>query len=156
MDPDGKEVDRFRGKTGADLVTQINEIADKYNRAPKWAEDQAKALEAGKSGDKPVALFFHDDSQKSQLAERFLGEQALTPVYEKFEWAKVPMDIKGDEAKKLGLTALPALWVVDAKAEDPLGKPLKKFALPKSGTSLKGEMEALLKASKSGDKEDKK
>lgn len=153
-DGNGEEVARMKDRSAGGLSKQINEIADTHNRAPKWAEDQGKALEAGKSSDQPAALIFLDESPQSETAEKFLGEQALAELYPKFSWSRTRLTVKSEEAKKLGLTRLPALWIVDPRVEDPFAKPLKKISLPKAGKDLKSELSGVLKSWKPAEKKE--
>jgi hypothetical protein len=130
------------------MTKQINEIADSHNRAPKWAADQSAALEAGKSADQPAVLVFVDASPKSEIAEKLLGDQALSELYGKFSWSRASLTVKSDEAKKIGLTTIPSMWVID------FAKPLKKISLPKQGKDLKGELSGVLKSWKPAEKKE--
>jgi len=148
FDPDGNEVGKMSDRSAGGMIKQINEIADKFNRAPKWAEDQDKGFDAARADGKPAIVYFGDASPKSQMSEKAFGELPLAELLGKFVWIKKSMDWKSDDAKKLGVSG-PALWVVDPKAEDPFAKPLKKLGLPKAGAALKGELGPILKSWKS-------
>ena len=56
------------------------------------------------------------------------------------------VDPKSDDAKALGLSALPAMWIVNVRVEDPKARVVKKVTLPKSGAALKTELAAVLKS----------
>lgn len=142
LGPEGTKVDNLKGADAKSIIQQINAVADKHNRAPKWAEDQEKGIEAARTDAKPVLMYFHDDGPKSQAAEKAFTDPAVADFYDKFVWIKRAIDMKSKEAKELGVTG-PTLWIVDGREENPLAKPLKKYSLPKGG--LKGEFTSFLK-----------
>ncbi len=152
LDPEGNEIGRMKDRSSAGLIAQIDEAIAKHGRAPKFAESREKAIEDAKSADKPVAIYFAEESPKSEMAEKLFGELPLKDMYEPFVWVKEKLSVKSDEAKKIGLSTLPALWVIDPRADDPYAKPLKKIGLPKAGAGLKGELAPILKAWKPADK----
>lgn len=147
LDSEGKKVADLKSREASDVMEQMNEIADKHNREPKWAETEDAAFSAGKEEQKPVLIFFHDNGPKTEPASKAFGELPLADLLDRFVWVKKSVDAKSDEAKKLGLSSsLPALWVVDPQAEEPMSDPLKKIRLPKSGANLKSELTSALKS----------
>jgi len=145
LKPDGTKVSDG-GRDSAGLIKQINETAEKFNRAPKWAESVETATAKAKEETKPVVVFYRDGGAKSDSALEAFGAQPLAELYDKLVWVQKTIDPKSDEAKTLGITAVPALWVVDPRIEDPKGAVLKKIALPKGGAALKTDLAAILKS----------
>ncbi|HEY3225471.1 MAG TPA: hypothetical protein VGK61_00585 [Planctomycetota bacterium] len=145
LKPDGAKV-AVGGRDSAGLIKQFNEIAEKYNRAPKWAESMETATAKAKEESKPLLVVYRDGGAKSDAAVDGFSAQPLAELYDKFVWVQKTLDPKSDEAKALGITAVPALWVVDPRIEDSKGATLKKIALPKAGAALKTELGGLLKS----------
>jgi len=145
LKPDGSKVGEG-GRDSAGLIKQFNDIAEKYNRSPKWLNSIETATAAAKEESKPLVVVYRDDKPKSDSAIEAFGAQPLAELYDKFAWVQQTIDLKSDEAKTLGITALPALWVVDPRVEDSKSATLKKLPLPKAGTALKTELAAILKS----------
>ena len=142
--PDGKKVgDASRDATT--LVKQIGETAEKYNRSPKWAENEETGTGTARQEQKPLVVFYRDDKAKSEAAEQEFNAQAVAEFYGKAVWVQKTIDLKSDEAKTLGLTALPALWIVDARVDDAKARVLKKTGTIKAAT-LKTDLAAILKS----------
>lgn len=143
--PDGKKVGE--GSRAADaLIKQIDETAVKHGRAPKWAETEESAIAAAKEGQMPLVVVYRDDKPRSESALQEFGAQPLSELYDKFVWVQKTLNLKSDEAKALGITAVPALWIVDVRVDDPKTRVLKKAGLPKAGAAIKADLAAILKA----------
>src|SRR5688572_17106543 len=111
--PDGKKVGDASRNAEA-LVKQIGEVAEKYNRAPKWAGSEEAAIAMAKEEQKPLVILYRDDKPKSEQAESEFSAQPLAELYDKAVWVQKTIDVKSDDAKKLGITSVPALWIIDA------------------------------------------
>lgn len=144
LSSDGKLLDE--GTTAAELLAkQINEIAEKHNRTPKWAADEETAVTAAKEEQKPLVLVYRDDKAKSDQAMADFCVLQLAEMYEKVVWLQKTIELKSDEAKSLGIDALPVMWIVDARVSDFSARVLKKVPLPKPGTGIKSELAGVLK-----------
>ena len=141
--PDGKKVGDASRNAEA-LIKQIDEIAEKYNRAPKWTATEEEAVKAAKEGELPLVVFYRDDKPKSALAEQEFSAQPLAELYDKAVWVQKTLDLKSDEAKSLGISALPAVWIIDARVDDAKARIVKKSA-PKSAT-IKSDLASILKS----------
>ncbi|HKS16640.1 MAG TPA: hypothetical protein VJU16_04955 [Planctomycetota bacterium] len=141
--PDGKKVGDASRDAGA-LVKQIDETAEKYNRSPKWAENEETATKAAKEGQLPLVILYRDEKPKSELAVQEFSAQPLAELYEKAVWVQRSIDVKSDEAKALGISAVPAVWIIDARIDDAKARILKKTS-PK-GATLKTDLVAVLKS----------
>jgi hypothetical protein len=157
LSSDGKLLDT--GSTGAELLAkQIHEIADKNNRYPKWAETEEAAVAAAKEEQKPLLIVYRDDKAKSDQAIPEFSVLPLAEYYEKVVFVQKTLDLKSEEAKTLEIDALPVLWILDVRVEDPKARVLKKVPLPKPGTGIRTDLAAVLKTWKKteGAKEEKK
>jgi hypothetical protein len=141
--PDGKKVGDASRDAGT-LIKQIDETAGKWNRAPKWAESEEAAAAQAKESSKPLVIFFRDDKPKSEMAANEFGDKGLSELYEKAAWVVKTLEVKSDEAKALGITALPAVWIVDPRVDDAKARILKKSS-PKAST-LKSDLAGVLKS----------
>src|SRR5262245_22166889 len=83
--PDGKKVLDASRDAGA-LIKQIDDVASKYNRAPKWAESEDAAAAQAKESSKPVVVFYRDDKPRSEMASNEFGDKGLAELYEKAVW----------------------------------------------------------------------
>jgi hypothetical protein len=126
------------------LIKQIGETAEKYNRAPKWAENEETALKAAKEEQKPLVIYYRDDKPKSELGEQEFSAQPLAELYDKAVWVQKTLDVKSDDAKALGISSLPAVWIIDARLDDAKARILKKSS-PK-GATIKTDLAAILKS----------
>jgi hypothetical protein len=159
LSSDGKKVAEG-GRSSDGLIKQIDEIAQKYNRSPKWAESEESAVKTAKEEQKPLVVYYRDDKARSEQALQEFNLLPVADLYGKAVWVQRTIDVKSDEAKALGITSVPAVWIVDARVDDAKARVLKKIA-PKAGT-LKTELGAILKswkkneASKEEPKEDPK
>jgi hypothetical protein len=153
--PDGKKVLEATRDAGG-LIKQIGEVATKYNRAPKWAESEEAALKSARENQKPLVIFYRDAKPNSERAETQFSDQKLAELYEKAEWVQKTIEVKSDEAKALGITSVPAVWIIDARVDDAKARILKKSS-PAAAT-LKTDLGAILKAWKKdeGSKEEPK
>lgn len=142
VDSTGKKVGTG-GRDAAGLIKQFTETAEKYGRAPKWAESEESASGDAKKDAKPLVVFYRDDKAKSESAEQEFSDKGLAELYDKAVWVQKTIDLKSDEAKKLGITALPAIWIIDARVDDAKARVLKKSA-PK-GATIKSDLAAILK-----------
>ena len=142
--PDGKKVGDASRDAGA-LVKQIGETAEKYNRSPKWAENLETATGTARQEQKPLVIVYRDDKAKSEAAIQEFNAQPVAELYGKAIWVQATIDPKSDEAKAMGLTSLPALWIVDARIEDAKTRVLKKTGSIKSA-SIKTDLAAILKS----------
>ncbi|HEU4338721.1 MAG TPA: hypothetical protein VFS19_01520 [Planctomycetota bacterium] len=140
--PDGKKVGDASRNAEA-LIKQIDEIAEKYNRAPKWAESEEAALKSAKTDEMPLVIFYRDDKPKSALAEQEFSAQPVAELYGKAVWVQKTLDVKSDEAKALGIKTLPEVWIIDARVDDAKARLLKKSA-PR-GATIKTDLAAILK-----------
>lgn len=140
--PDGKKVQDASRDAGA-LVKQIGEVATKYNRAPKWAESEEAALKSAKADQKPLVVYYRDDKPRSEAGEQEFSAQPLAELYEKAVWVQRTIDAKSDEAKALGVTTLPAVWIIDARVDDAKARILKKSSV--KGATIKTDLAAILK-----------
>jgi hypothetical protein len=143
VDPAGKKVGTGT-RDSAGLIKSFNEISEKYGRAPKWAENEETALKAAKEEQKPLVVYYRDDKQKSEQALSEFSVQPLAEFYDKAVWVQKTLDVKSDEAKALGISAVPAVWIIDARLDDAKARVLKKSS-PK-GATIKTDLEAILKA----------
>ena len=142
--PDGKKVGDA-SRDAASLVKQIGETAEKYNRSPKWAESEEAAVAKAKEDQVPLVVVYRDDKPKSDAAIQEFNAVAVGELYPKAIWVQKTINLKSDEAKTLGLTALPAMWIVDARVDDAKARVLKKVAAIRSA-SIKSEVESVLKS----------
>ena len=143
LKPDGTKVG-VGGRDSAGLIKQFGEIAEKYNRAPKWAENEETALKAAKEDQKPLVVYYRDDKPRSELALQEFSAQPLAELYEKAVWVQKTLDVKSDEAKALGISSVPAVWIIDARLDDAKARILKKSS-PK-GATIKTDLAAILKS----------
>lgn len=148
--PDGKKVGNGGGDA-AGLIKQIGDVAEKYNRAPKWAADVESATALAKEEQKPLLIVYRDDKPKSEAAVNEFSALPLAELYDKAVWVQKTLDVKSDEAKALGITSVPALWILDPRVDDAKARVLKKMALPKSGAAIKTELSSILKSWKKAD-----
>jgi len=146
--PDGKKVGDASRDAGA-LVKQIGETAAKFNRAPKWAENEETALKAAKEGQLPLVVYYRDDKPKSEQAELEFSAQPLAELYDKAVWVQKTLDVKSDEAKALGISSVPAVLILDARIDDAKARILKKSS-PK-GATIKTDLASILKSWKKGE-----
>jgi hypothetical protein len=144
LDPSGKKVGDG-GRDSAGLIKQINEIAEKYNRSPKWAESEETATGEARQLEKPLVIVYRDDKPKSEAAIQEFNAQPVADFYTKAVWVQKTIDPKSDEAKAMGLTSLPAMWIVDARVDDAKARVLKKTGSIKAA-SIKTELAAILKS----------
>ena len=156
LSSDGKKVDE--GQLSAEvMVKEINEVVEKHNRTPKWVEDEESAVATAKEEQKPLVVVYKDDKAKSDQAISEFNVLPLAELYEKIVWVQKKIDLKSDEAKALGITAVPVMWIVDVRVADPQARVLKKVPLPKPGAGIKTDLAAILKTWKGeGKTEDKK
>ena len=141
--PDGKKVGDASRDAGA-LIKQIGETAEKYNRAPKWATSEESATAAAKEGQLPLVVYYRDDKPKSEQGVAEFSAQPLAELYEKAVWVQKTLDVKSDEAKALGISSLPAVWIIDARVDDAKARVLKKSAA--KGATIKTDLAAVLKS----------
>jgi len=145
LKPDGTKA--AEGSRSSDaIIKQIDDTLTKFGRSPKWAESEESGAAAAKEAQKPLLVVYRDDKAKSESAISDFGAKPLAELYDKFVWVQKTLDVKSDEAKALGITAVPALWIVDARIDDAKARVLKKIALPKAAAGLKTEFEAILKS----------
>ena len=119
LDPDGKEVAKLGDRAPAAVAKQIEEIAQKFSRGPKWLADAAAALAAGKADSKPVALVFVDDKPKSAQLLQARADPSLAADLDKTVFAKLDFKKDAEEAKKWKVTAAATIVLVDASGEEP-------------------------------------
>jgi predicted DsbA family dithiol-disulfide isomerase len=150
--PDGKKVGDASRDAGA-LIKQIGDVAAKYNRAPRWAESEETAVARAKEEQKPLLIVYRDDKPKSEQAVGEFSAQALVEFYDKAVWVQKTIDVKSDEAKALGITSVPALWILDPRIDDAKAQVLKKLGLPKGGAAIKTELASVLKTWKKAEAE---
>ncbi|HEU4338719.1 MAG TPA: hypothetical protein VFS19_01510 [Planctomycetota bacterium] len=144
LSSDGKKVDE--GRTSAEgLAKEINEVIEKYNRTPKWAADEETAVAAAQEEQKPLVVVYKDDKAKSEQAIPEFNVLPLADLYEKAVWLQRKIDVKSDEAKALGITAVPVMWIIDIRVADPQARVLKKVPLPKPGAGIKADLAGVLK-----------
>lgn len=157
LKPDGSKIGTANQDTTG-LIKQIDEMLQKYGRSPKWMNSETEAAAEAKQDAKPLLVFYRDDGPKSDAAEKEFSTQPVSDLYGKAVWLVKRIDPKSDEAKALGITVVPAMWVVDPRIEDSKGAVVKKIALPKAGAALKSELSAVVKGWKKDDapKEEKK
>jgi len=161
LQPDGSKIGTAN-QDSSGLVKQVDEIVQKHGRAPKWVNSETEAADEAKKDGKPLLVFYRDDAAKSDNALKEFGTLPLSELYGKAVWLVKRIDPKSEDAKTLGITAVPVLWVVDPRIEDSKGAVVKKIALPKAGAALKGELSAIVKgwkkdeAPKEEPKEEKK
>jgi hypothetical protein len=111
-------------------------------RAPKWAENEETATKAAKGARCPRHLH-RDDKPKSEQAVPEFSAQPLAELYDKAIWVQKTIDLKSDEAKTLGLSSLPAVWIIDVRIDDAKTRVVKKSS-PK-GATIKTDLAAILK-----------
>jgi hypothetical protein len=119
LDPDGKEIAKLGDRSPAAVAKQIDEIAEKFSRGPKWVADIAAALAAGKSESKPVALVFVDEKPKSTQFLQLLSDPSLAGDLDKAVFAKLDLKKDAEEAKKWKVSAAGTIVIVDASGDEP-------------------------------------
>jgi hypothetical protein len=119
LDPDGKEIAKLGDHAPASVAKQIDEVAAKYSRGPKWLPDAAAALAAGKSESKPVVLVFVDEKPKTTQFLQLLGDPLLAADLDKVVFAKVDLKKDAEEAKKWKVSAAATLVFIDASGDEP-------------------------------------
>ena len=145
VDPTGKKVGT--GDRGsATLIKQIGETLEKFTRAPKWADSVEAAADEAKKDQKPLLVVYRDAKPAPDAALEAFGAQPLAELYGKAAWVQKTLDIKSDEAKALGISAVPALWIIDPRVDDAKTRVLKKIGLPKGGAAISKELASVLKA----------
>jgi hypothetical protein len=145
LSSDGKLLDE--GTTAPEvLAKQILEIAEQHNRSPKWAADEESALASAKEEQKPLVIVYRDDKARSDQAIPEFSVLPLAEMYDKIVWIQKTIDPKTEEAKAQGLDALPVMWIVDVRVDDPKTRVLKKVPLPKPGAGIKSDLAPILKA----------
>ena len=145
VDPTGKKVGT--GDRGsATLIKQIGETLEKFTRAPKWSDSVEAAADEAKKDQKPLVVVYRDAKPASETALEAFGAQALAEQYGKAVWVQKTLDVKSDEAKSLGISAVPALWIIDPRVDDAKTRVLKKIGLPKPGAAISKELASVLKS----------
>lgn len=143
------------GQTSAEvLAKEIKEVVAKHNRTPAWSEDEETAVATAKEEQKPLVLVYKDDTVKSDQAIPEFNVLPLAELYEKAVWLQRKIDVKSDEAKALGITSVPVLWIVDVRVADPQARVLKKVPLPKAGAGIKADLAGVLKTWKAEGKKE--
>ncbi|HTF58133.1 MAG TPA: thioredoxin family protein [Planctomycetota bacterium] len=145
LKPDGTKATEGSREAG-ELIKQIDDTVGKFSRSPKWVESEETAAAQAKEEGKPLVIVYRDDKAKSDAALAEFGALPLAALYDKAVWVQRTIDPKSDDAKALGLSALPAMWIVNVRVEDPKARVVKKVTLPKSGAALKTELAAVLKS----------
>jgi hypothetical protein len=145
LDPDGKEVERLKGRTPEAVAAQFKEVAEKYGRNPKFLKEYGPALARAKEDGKPLGVFFHDDKAGSQNYARTLDDESLKEFYEKIVFVKVEAKKGCPVTKQFNVTAPPILYVVDPAAEKPEASPYRKIYGQKTAKDFKKDFEEALK-----------
>jgi hypothetical protein len=142
--PDGKKVGDASRDAGS-LIKQIGETADKYNRSPKWSESEEVAIDAAKKGDMPLVIVYRDAKPKSDAAVQEFNAEPVAEFYGKAAWVQKTIDPKSDEAKTLGISSLPTMFIVDPRVDDAKARILKKVSTIQSA-KIKSELASVLKS----------
>ena len=119
LDADGKEIAKLGDRAPAAVAKQIEEIAAKYSRGPKWLSDAEAAIAAGKAESKPVALVFVDEKPKSAAFLQIFADPLLADDLEKVAFAKVDLKKDAEECKKWKVTGAATLVLIDASGDEP-------------------------------------
>jgi YHS domain-containing protein len=106
-----------------------------------------EAVKSAQSGGKVAVLLFSDGGAKSKQFSLMLADASLDEAFGKVAYAMVEFTKDAADAKKLKVTAAPALLILDVSKEEP--KELKKMTGGAPPT-VKKEIEAALKKVASG------
>jgi len=145
LNPDGKEVERLKGRTPEAVAAQFKEVAEKYGRNPKFLKEYGPALTRAKEDGKPLGVFFYDDKAGSQNYAKTLDDESLKEFYEKIVFVKVEAKKGCPVTKQFNVTAPPILYVVDPAAEKPEASPYRKIYGQKTAKDFKKDFEEALK-----------
>lgn len=119
LDADGKEIAKLGDRSPAAVARQIEDIAAKYTRGPKWLTDADAAVAAGKSESKPVALVFVDDKPKSAAFLQIFADPTMMEEMEKVVFARIEFKKDSEEAKRWKVAQGATLVILDVTGDEP-------------------------------------
>src|SRR5262249_4010414 len=109
-----------------------------------WAETADAALEAAKSSGRPALLFFTDGKKDSADMQAILLSDEMKPLMAAFPCARIAVAKDDPTCKKANVLSAPVILVVDATADAPFAKPLRKINGRRTAKSLKDDLEKLV------------
>ena len=98
-DPEGKEVDRMRGRTPDAIIRQIETLAEKHAGGPAWVGSIKEGLKSADKAGKPVAILFTDGSEDATATEKAFGDKDLAELRGKFALVRHKTDKECEECK---------------------------------------------------------
>lgn len=119
LDGDGREF--YRTYVGPDTVANaFSDANQKYSKKEiSWASGQASDLMSQAKGDKKlVALAFTDEGKDSQVFLENLKDRWIAKYHDKLNFLQMPFDRNSAACKEWGVSACPALVLVNPQQED--------------------------------------
>ncbi len=144
-DPDGKEVERLKGRSAGAVAGQINNVAEKYAKAVAWAEYDDVTFREAAEEKKPVLVFFTDGKSRSAAQEKAFTDERLEESLAQFILVRHEITKDCDTCKTNRIRKGPAIFFMDPLADDPAKKPLYKMTSSKSAKSLLGVLKMVYK-----------
>jgi hypothetical protein len=93
----------------------------------------------------PLVIVYRDAKPKSDAAVQEFNAEPVAEFYGKAAWVQKTIDPKSDEAKTLGISSLPTMFIVDPRVDDAKARILKKVSTIQSA-KIKSELASVLKS----------
>jgi len=98
-DPEGKEIERMRGRTPDAIIRQIETVADKHPGGPAWVESVKEGLKAADKAGKPVVILYTDGGEDATATEKAIADKELAELRGKVVLIRHKIDKECEECK---------------------------------------------------------
>lgn len=146
MDPSGVPLADIQHRDAPSLATGMTNLALMFSTLPRFPEDVDAALATARKQERPLLIYFYDDSPASLAVNKSISDPELKPLRERFAYARAPMRRGSDVCVKYDVGRAPTILVLDASLPAPESKPLAKISGSRNPRELRRDLEDALAA----------
>lgn len=146
LDPSGVPVAVIEHRDAPSIAQAMTNLALMFSSLPRFPENVDAALAAARKQERPLLIYFYDDSPACLTVNKSLTDPELKPLRERFAFARSPMRKGSDVCVKYDVSRAPTILVLDASLPAPESKPLARITGSRNPRELRRDLDEALAA----------
>lgn len=144
LDPTGVPLAVIQHRDAPSIAQAMTNLALMFSTLPRFPEDIDAALATARKQERPLLVYFYDDSPASLTVNKSFSDPELKSLRERFAFARAPMRKGSDVCAKYDVGRAPTILVLDAALPAPESKPLAKISGSRNPRELRRDLEEAL------------
>jgi len=146
LDPAGTPLTVIQHRDAPSIAQAMSNLTLMFSTLPRFPENIDAALATARKQERPLLIYFYDDSPASLAVNKSLSDPELKPLRERFAFARAPMRKGSDVCAKYDVSRAPTILVLDASLPAPESKPLAKITGSRNPRELRRDLDDALAA----------